>query len=68
VEAGDTGTVDFTSVEADCEHGKTVDDSADGDLEIQSNGNGRPDHAGKPDQAGSSSSPGNSGSAPGHNK
>jgi hypothetical protein len=72
VGAGDTGTVDFTSVEADCEHGKAVDDSADSDLEIQSNGNGngngRPDHAGKPDQAGSSSSPGNSGSAPGHNK
>jgi hypothetical protein len=70
VGAGDTGTIDFTSVEADCERGKKAEDEAgDTDLDAQAgNSNGRPDHAGKPDGAGKSDSPGNSGSAPGHNK
>jgi hypothetical protein len=83
VEAGDTGTVDFTTAEADCEHGKKSS-AEDGDVEPEvrggngSNGKpedaGKPDHAGKPDNAGNSEnrggggSAGNSGSAPGHNK
>jgi len=70
VEAGDTGTIDFSSVEADCERGKRdKDEAGDTDLAQSGRSNGKPDHAGKPDQAGKkSSSPGNSGSAPGHNK
>jgi hypothetical protein len=76
VEAGDTGTIDFTSVETDCERGnKDRDEAGDSELAQSGSSNGKPDHAGKPDQAGKpdhagkkSSSPGNSGSAPGHNK
>jgi hypothetical protein len=70
VEAGDTGTIDFSSVEADCERGnRDKDEAGDSDLAQSERSNGKPDHAGKPDQAGKkSSSPGNSGSAPGHNK
>ena len=71
VQAGDTGTVDFSTAQADCEHGKKADDEAAGaEVATQAgNGsNGKPDHAGKPDQAGRQGSPGNSGSAPGHNK
>jgi hypothetical protein len=73
VTMGDSGTVDFTSIETDCERGKTTDDQA---VETESDaqaGNGRPEGAGKPDHAGKpgatgSDRPGNSGSAPGHNK
>ncbi|HJQ92373.1 MAG TPA: hypothetical protein VJ950_11745, partial [Acidimicrobiia bacterium] len=71
VEAGDTGTVDFTTAEADCEHGRKADKQRGGaDLEARGgNGsNGKPDHAGKPEDTGSAGSSGNSGSAPGHNK
>jgi len=70
VEAGDTGTIDFSSVEADCERGKRDrDETGATGLAQSERSNGKPDHAGKPDQAGKkSSSPGNSGSAPGHNK
>ena len=77
VEAGDTGVVEFTSAEADCEHGRKADEQGQG-AELEERGgngsNGKPDHAGKPDDAGNSEdrgnagSPGNSGSAPGHNK
>ena len=83
VEAGDTGTVDFTTAEADCEHGRNADEQ-DGEVELDAqagnSANGKPEHAGKPDHAGkpehagnpgdrgSAGSPGNSGSAPGHNK
>jgi hypothetical protein len=70
VEAGDTATIDFTSVEADCERGnKDSEETGDTEHARSGNPNGKPDHAGKPDSAGKkSSSPGNSGSAPGHNK
>ncbi len=80
VEAGDTGTVEFTTAEADCEHGRKAG-SADGEDELDVRAaNGKPDHAGKPEDAGkpehadkpenagNAGSPGNSGSAPGHNK
>jgi len=77
VEAGDTGTVEFTTAEADCEHGRKAG-SADGEAELEAQSgdgaNGKPDHAGKPEHpgksenAGNAGSPGNSGSAPGHNK
>ena len=77
VESGDTGSVDFTTAEADCEHGRKADGQGEG-AELEARGgngsNGKPDHAGKPDDAGNSEnrgnagSPGNSGSAPGHNK
>lgn len=83
VEAGDTGTVDFTTAEADCEHGRKAveqDESAGPAAQADNASNGKPDDAGKPDHAGkpddagnsenrgNSGSPGNSGSAPGHNK
>ncbi|MGH8947523.1 MAG: hypothetical protein ACRDXF_01595 [Acidimicrobiia bacterium] len=74
VEAGDTGTVEFTSAEADCEHGRTAgeqDVGPESDAQAGNGSNGKPDHAGKPDDAGnrgSGGSAGNSGSAPGHNK
>ena len=71
VEAGDTGTVDFTTTEADCEHGRKADEQGGG-AELEARGgngsNGKPDHAGKPENTGSAGSQGNSGSAPGHNK
>ena len=55
VEAGDTGTVEFTTAEADCEHGKKADAQDEG-VELQARGgngsNGKPEHAGKPDNAG----------------
>jgi hypothetical protein len=83
VEAGDTGSIDFTSAEADCQHGRKAEGQVgEPELDIQaenaSNGRpanagqpehaGKPDHGGKPNHAGGASSPGNSGSAPGHNK
>jgi hypothetical protein len=55
VEAGDTGTVDFTSAEADCEHGRKAseqDGGAELDAQAGNGSNGKPDHAGKPDNAG----------------
>jgi hypothetical protein len=53
---GDTGTIDFASVLADCEHGNgNGNGNGNGDLNGNGNGHGRPD------------SPGNSGSAPGQN-
>jgi len=67
VVAGDTGVIEFTSIETDCEKGHKATEN--GTVE----GNGRPDHAGgpdspgKPDHAGEPDSPGKSGSAPGHN-
>jgi len=73
VTMGDIGTIDFTSVETDCERGnKATDQDVETELDAQA-GNGRPDNAGKPDHAGKpaatgSDRPGNSGSAPGHNK
>ena len=77
VEAGDTGTAEFTSAESDCEHGRKAGEQ-DGAAELEAQGgngsNGKPDHAGKPEDAGKSENrgnagpPGNSGSAPGHNK
>lgn len=71
VTMGDTGAIDFTSVETDCERGKATEAVETG-LAAQG-GNGRPDDAGKPDHAGKpaatgSDRPGNSGSAPGQNK
>jgi hypothetical protein len=76
VVAGDTGTIDFTTAETACEHGKKDKHEDDGGEETSivetqngnGNGNGKPDHAGKPDDAGKSGSHGNSGSAPGQNK
>jgi len=68
--ADDTGVIDFTSVEADCEQ---ADQATDNGEDVNDEGNGRPDHAGgpdspgKPDHAGEPDSPGKSGSAPGHN-
>jgi len=74
VTAGDTGTIDFATAEAACEHGEKDkgDRGEDTDIEVEDgngkpehngngNGNGKPDHGGKPDR-------GNSGSAPGQNK
>ena len=50
VEAGDTGTVDFTTAEADCEHGRKADEQGAG-AELEARGgngpNGKPDHAGQ---------------------
>lgn len=55
VQAGDTGVIDFTSIETDCEKVDKATENGE-----NSHGNGKPDQAGKPD------SPGKSGSAPGH--
>ncbi|MGH8951153.1 MAG: hypothetical protein ACRDX9_06995 [Acidimicrobiia bacterium] len=73
VQAGDTGTIDFSSAQADCEHGKKDAGDEVAETEAATQGGkpdhaGKPDSAGKPDQTGSQGSPGNSGSAPGHNK
>ncbi len=45
---GETGVVDFESVEADCEHGNKKPEVAESEVQ----GNGRPEHAGKPEDAG----------------
>lgn len=66
-EPGDTGIIEFTSAETDCEKGKeTLDDeksnNGQGNGKDEDGGNGNGNGKGKPE------SPGNSGSAPGKNK
>ena len=64
VVVGDTGEIDFTSINADCEHATKKSKNAD---DANAEGSGRPDPAGKPDNSGKPDSPGRSGTAPGHN-
>lgn len=52
VEAGDTGTVEFTSAEADCEHGSAAREEGDPEAKGGSGSNGKPEDAGKPENAG----------------
>ena len=47
IAGGETGEIDFESIEADCEHGKKKSDVT----ETEAQGNGRPDHADKPEGA-----------------
>jgi hypothetical protein len=69
-EAGDTGVIEFSTVETDCEHGKKDKDDLDGDEIVSQTdeSSGKPEHGGKPDNSGKPESPGNSGSAHGHNE
>jgi hypothetical protein len=48
VVGGESGQIDFASVETDCEHGKKSENQADIDAQTT----GRPDHAGKPEGTG----------------
>ena len=65
VVAGDTGEIEFTSINADCEH---TDKKSENGTDETAHGSGRPDTAGKPDDTGKPDAPGRSESAPGHNK
>jgi hypothetical protein len=63
---GESGEIDFASVEADCEHGRKTDNEDDIDAQQKGKpeGSGKPENTGKPDHAGKPDNPGRS--APGN--
>ncbi|HEU4916086.1 MAG TPA: hypothetical protein VFV13_05930 [Acidimicrobiia bacterium] len=62
VAAGDTGSVEFTTEETDCEHGRVAGTDST-DQSGRPEGAGPPDHAGRPDHAGPPDHAGGAGGA-----
>jgi hypothetical protein len=64
--SGDTGSVEFTTVETDCEHGRGAAQSVADTGSGRPEGAGPPDHAGRPDHAGKPEGAGDNGGGPGN--